>query len=64
MPKAIDFTSVSMRVVPGSHEWSTRSGLVVRTLSTTRTASRASGRRSAPPCFGGIDRLSAALLCI
>jgi hypothetical protein len=40
MPKAIDFTSMSMRVPPGSREWSRRSGLVVRTLSTTRTASR------------------------
>jgi hypothetical protein len=48
MPKAIDFTSISTRVLPGSREWTKRSGLVVRTLSTTRTAF--SGRLS-PPCF-------------
>jgi hypothetical protein len=50
MPKAIDFTSISMRVPPGSREWSRRSGLIVRTLPTTRTASRGPGRLS-PPCF-------------
>jgi hypothetical protein len=38
-----------MRVPPGSREWSRRSGLVVRTLSTTRTASR--GGPAPPPCF-------------
>jgi hypothetical protein len=46
MPKAIDFTSISMRVPPGSREWSKGPGLIARTLSTTRTASRGG---SAPP---------------
>jgi hypothetical protein len=37
---------LSMRAPPGSREWTSRSGLVIRTFSTTRTASRGG---SAPP---------------
>jgi hypothetical protein len=38
MPKAIDFTSISMRAPPGCRERSRGPGLAVRALSTTRTA--------------------------
>jgi hypothetical protein len=50
MPKAMDFTSMRMHVPPpprppGSREWTdlSRSGRVVRTLSTTRSASQPEG---------------------
>jgi hypothetical protein len=49
MPKAIDFTSISMRAPPGSREWTRRPGLIARTLSTPRTASR--GGSAPRPCF-------------
>jgi hypothetical protein len=47
MPKAVDFASIRMRVPPGSREWNSRSDVVVRTFSTTRTASRGGSAPSA-----------------
>jgi hypothetical protein len=63
MPKAMDFTSISMRVPPGSREWTSKSGLVVRTLSMVRTASRGG---SAPPALqwsAAADAASRAFRC-
>jgi hypothetical protein len=60
MPKAIDFTSISMRVPPGSREWTRRSGLIARTLSTynAHTASRGGPAPPASQCRGrGIEGL-------
>jgi hypothetical protein len=51
MPKAMDFASISMRVPPGSREWTSRSGLIAQTGIVDDTHCL-SGRRSpaGPSC--------------